>query len=151
MPKHQKPTTRDPVAEIAHQVVALFVASAAKDTESLTAGPERKEDLRRLILAIGERINAMEEAASHLRAASPAGALFQIMLAFEAVDFLHDLVPPTAEGQAAKLHARIDRCLYSAVAALAAATGADPAAVGGDWYMTPELDRSRKVAEALAA
>ena len=132
MPKHQKPTTRDPVAEIARQLVALFVAMDANDSAQFTAPPEEREELRRLVRAMGERMNAMEEAASHLRAASPAGALFQIMLAFEAVDFLHDLVPPAAEGQAAKLHGRIDRCLYSAMAALSAATGVDPSTVGSD-------------------
>jgi len=141
-----------PVAEQARQIVSVIAALNANDDAQVLAGETERERLKASALDLSRRLNALEEAASHQRPASLAGVMLQIMLAFDTVEVLHDLADrkgPVAA--AARQHARIGRCLYGALYGLAALSGVDPACVGGDWYMHPDLDRLGAVEAILAA
>lgn len=87
-------------------------------------------------MTIHERITTLSEAISYTRAASPAGMMGQLAVAFGAVDMTlngrEDLREPAARCA--------ERCLLSIAAALCALSGIDREGYGASYMMSGKLD-----------
>lgn len=114
-------------------VVAARLGSLATEWfEADDEGPAG--ELKRM--AVEERIKTLSEAISYTRAASPAGMLGQLAVAFSAVDMTlngrADLREPATR--------RAERCLLSIAAALCALSGIDREGYGASYMMSGRID-----------
>ena len=87
-------------------------------------------------MALHQRIQTLSEAISYTRAASPAGMLGQLAVAFSAVDTTlngrEDLREPATR--------RAERCLLSVAAALCALSGINREGYGASYMMSGQID-----------
>jgi len=89
------------------------------------------------------RIDVLEEAASHVLAASLPGALFQVMLARSSAEALHSWVDEKnreAKSEADELLAYIQRCLTSAMRVLESVSGVSRLELGGRYFGPERYD-----------
>lgn len=88
--------------------------------------------------ALGHRIRLIEQAAASLRARSPGGAIFQVMLAKGLVEELEDRLALDEDANAIVL--RLFSALYSTVGVLEDLSGEDRSAFSGDYGMPSDSD-----------
>ncbi|CAO4184883.1 hypothetical protein EEDFHM_04634 [Methylorubrum populi] len=87
-------------------------------------------------MALHERIQTLAEAISYARAASPAGMMGQIAVAFDAVDTVLNGRVDLREAGAR----RAERCLLSVAAALCVLSGIDREGYGASYMMSGRID-----------
>lgn len=87
-------------------------------------------------MALHERIQTLAEAISYARAASPAGMMGQLAVAFDAVDTMLNGRADLREAGAR----RAERCLLSIAAALCALSGIDREGYGASYMMSGRID-----------
>ena len=113
---------------IAARLGTLAAAWFEADAEGLMGSLEKTR--------LHERITTLSEAISYTRAASPAGMLAQLAVAFSAVDMTlngrADLREPAAR--------RAERCLLSIASALCALSGIDREGSGASYMMSGRID-----------
>ena len=138
---HTDPRRGLPDRKLAGYIARSIEALNRTDDAILDVAPHQRLELDRRMEALRDRIAALEEAASHERATSPAGAALQLMLVSEAVSNL--------EGSDTARH-RVERLLVSVVGFLEAAGGFKASAATAGYYMPPGRDPFRLVSNALA-
>lgn len=144
-----KPLT-DPVAEAGRRIVAIVAALNRTDQKIAEAGAQADWRLSTAQQELYDLLGAAEETATAFRAATPAGAMVQILLASSDLDTIVNMVPDEHHRERDRYQRRVKRCLFSVLHLLAQQTSVDVAEMGGDYYGAP-LDPHEMVAQAMAA
>ncbi len=140
-----------PVAEIGHEVEALWAAFMAKDSRvvALKKGVEH-DQLELENEHIVDRRDALEELAACTQARSPVGAMFQIILARAATEAAMSYLDTRWEKQGARYSRQIEACLYSVLRVLEELSGVPAEQVGANHYMCRKYDPHPALAAAVA-
>jgi len=137
-----------PVEPLGRQATDLIRAMNAVQTAAFGKSDDERIDLDRVEAALTTRFYGIEHFATHLPAASGAGALFHLGLIGDRADTIENAVPEGSSGKdkARDAHHAIFRMLHSLRNFIESVTGDDATAVAGEFYLSRDLDPHRRVA-----
>ena len=135
----------DPVAQIGRDLAQIWRQVWRNEDERVSAEAHSPESTRleRQEGHLSDRREALEAMAAEIPASSLEGVMCQIMLAHAEADVM---AASTEESTEAEMRT-ISKLLYSALAAVEQAVGVPREALGGEAYLTRDLDPHALVAE----
>lgn len=142
-----QPLLECPVEELGSEARQILAALMAADDALLQDGPEAHAKHEEEGEILVRHLQGIAERATHLRAASPAGVLFQLALINDFADLLRRDANRAAD-VSDQLHSAIQRMLYSIIAWIEENTGAKAGDVC-DYYLPPERNPHPVIERAL--
>ena len=138
-------SARDPVAQIGRDLATNWrqVWRNDDDLANHKAHSPEKARLQHLECHLADRREALENMAAEIQASSLEGAMVQVMLACTAADMIAASTEETAEQDMRT----VSKLLYSALSLLEEQAGVPREELGGEAYMTRDLDPHALVAE----
>jgi hypothetical protein len=139
-PAEQNDASQCPVEPLAREMGRLVERHYTREGAH-SDDPEEQVRRERDLAELQDRIDAIADAASSVEAASLAGAMFQIMIAFTHVDIRAN--SDMSKYQHEKMLRRIDRCLYSVRNVLEPLAGVSAEQIGSRYWMADYTDPFR--------
>jgi hypothetical protein len=140
------------VEQLRQEAAILIMAHAIADRKQVADRTGKKDVVLTVQMRVlSEKLEGIENAASHFPANSATGALFQLSLIHSMADLIESWIPEDSERADAGTEARkaIDRMCYSIRDFIASKTGANPEDGCGDYYMSESYNPHRLIEDAI--
>ena len=137
-------TASDPVAKIGRDLATNWHQTWRIDEEPQPAAALHRHRLDRLEMHLSDRRYALEAMAAEIQASSLEGAMVQLMLAHSQADLI---AADGKESMDAEMRT-VSKLLHSALSVLERVTGTPREELGGEVYMSRDLDPHALLAEA---